>query len=220
MSNPAEEYALALTRDQVTPRQKDVVKAIARYWTLRHRSANISLETLCEDLLMDRRNLRRMLKKLDWCIEYLPGGGQHNHSHFRLRAVDVEKVTEIDHERGSNGGSTGVILPTAIRKDLNLSQNQNPPDPPFSKGGTADAVPTKKLVTVRQVRELREQITLAQRHGLPLLAAIEEACKRMLFPLNAAVELFAASGHEERSEELRTLIEEDPCRRPPRKATA
>jgi hypothetical protein len=163
-------------------------------------------------------------------LEFLRNDGWHvsGNSVTRIRSLDLEAIFRaaahgqnrpisahgqnreagrIELQHGQNSSGT--------RPPLDLPKKQPPPAPLFSKGGSN----LKRLLTLRQVRELRDQITLAQREGLPVLAAIEEACKRMLFPVEAAIELLAASGHQERSEELRTIVREDP-RKPPRSAIA
>jgi hypothetical protein len=197
------DYVLSLGPDRVTPPQKNALRAVAEYWSERWGTANVELQKLSEDLLRHPRHLRRVFGSLDHLLDYKPGLGSGNYSEFRF--------LELGHANGTQRGHKGDIPGTAIKEeDLNLVQN-HPPIPLSPKGGV------QKLITVRQVRELRRQIDEAERRdGLPRLAAIEQACRKMLFPLQAAVDLFDAAGHRETSEDLRTLIEENPRKRPRR----
>jgi hypothetical protein len=208
MSQRAIEYVLNLGSDRVTVAQKLVLLAIAEHHSDRHGTADVAIGDLGDDAIRSPRQLRRIFKKLEHLIEYRPGVGSGNYSQFRF----VELVT-----KGTERGHKGDICATAIRKDLNpvQNQNQNPPNPLSSKGGTFG----KRLITVRQVRELRNQIDAAEKDGLPRLAAIEQACRRMLFPVDAAIDIFEAAGHQETSKDLRTLVEENP-RKQPRKVSA
>jgi hypothetical protein len=200
------DYVLDLGSDRVTRVQKHILLTIARHVTARHGTANLALSELAAEVLLTERHLARVFAKLGEVIEYIPGLGSGNFSQFRF----VELSQTVTQRRPKDD-----ISGTAIKEEnLNQDQKQTPLDPPFSKGGTG-----KRLITVRQVRELRCQIDDAERDGFPRLAAIERACRKMLFPLDAAIELFAAAGHQETSEDLRTLIEEKP-RKPPGKASA
>jgi hypothetical protein len=147
MSEEAREHVLALTRDQVTPRQKHLLAAIAEYHNVRYGTANIDLATLCDDILMDRRNLRRMLASLSAFIDYLPGRGRGNYGQFRfVQLVHVvhqppahsapapaHVVHQVDEQRGLKGGNKRVIPTTAIRKE-NLKQKPDQDQPQRQHG--------------------------------------------------------------------------------------
>jgi hypothetical protein len=126
--------------------------AIAEYHNVRYGTANIDLATLCDDILMDRRNLRRMLGSLSAFIDYLPGRGRGNYGQFRF-------VHLIDDKGGSKGGNKRVISASAVKEEnLNLDQNQVPPTPLFSKGGR-----DSPKVTRRDIRRINELVTVLMR---------------------------------------------------------
>jgi hypothetical protein len=199
------DYVLDLGPDRVTPAQKTVLRGIAEYYVERYGLALVGLDQLSADLLRTRVHLARVFKSLRHLIDYKPGLGSGNFSQFRFIELESATASERQHK--------GNISDAAIKEEKQNPSQNDPPGPLSSKGGTFE-----KLITVRQVRELRAQIDDAERRGLPRLAAIELACGKMLFPLKAAIAIFAASGHQEISEDLRTLVEENPRKRPHRVA--
>jgi hypothetical protein len=61
---------------------------------------------------------------------------------------------------------------------------------------------------VRQLREFRDQVYRVhqERTDLSYIEGIQLACMLMLFPLEAAAEVFTASGDQETGQALRALI--------------
>jgi hypothetical protein len=183
--------------DEVTSVQKHVLLALARHHSERYGTANLSLEDFSAEVQKSKRQLGRIFKKLAHVLEYTPGVGSGNYSQFRF--LELEKATQRRHKAD--------ILDTAIRKDLNPDQKQKPPHPLSSKGGIVNS--NRKLITIRQIRELRALVDQYQDDGFPLLAAIEKTCKRMLFPLDAAIVVLEESGHVQTSADLKAIVLED-----------
>jgi len=129
MSDRAMDYVSNLGPERVTFAQKHVLLQIARHCSDRYGTANVALDTLCSDLSRTRGHLARVFKSLGHVLDYKPGRGSGNFSEFRFIELESERAAERLHK--------GSIFEIAIRKDLNPDQNQNPPCPPFSKGGTA-----------------------------------------------------------------------------------
>src|SRR5258706_9473356 len=142
MSQRAIDYVLNLGPERVTFAQKHVLLQIAHHCNDRYGTANVALDTLCAEIFRTRGHLARVFKNLDHIIEYRPGRGSGNFSEFRFIELEREKAAERPHK--------GSIFEIAIRKDLNPEQNQNPPSPPFSKGGTSAALSDRQLSRIRR----------------------------------------------------------------------
>ncbi len=193
MSERAVAYVLGLGRDEVTVTQKFVLRALAEHHSERYGTVNVSMECLCEETMLHRRHLAKIFKSLSDLIDYRPGVGRGNHCEFIFKKVP---------KRCQKGGISDIAI-----KEEDLKQEPkkepNPPNPLSSKGGIH--ISSSKLVTVRQVRQLRERILFEKSDGTPWLQAIESACRHLLFPLDAAIELFEQSGYEETPRDLRAL---------------
>src|SRR5438477_2812236 len=116
MSDAAREYARDLGPDRVTRREKEVVKAIAEYHQERYHSANVALETLCADILIDRRYLRRLIRRLEdlGILGYVPARGAGNYGCFYLPEFEenVVGIAEKRGKKGVNGGQKGGSVDT------------------------------------------------------------------------------------------------------------
>jgi hypothetical protein len=212
MSQQAIDYVRSLTRAQITPKEKSILRVIADKHNSTRGSANFAFTELAEETLTDERNLRRYLQGMGGLLEYTPGRGPGNFSSFRFKALDfsAKEGTCTPEKEGSKEGSKEGNFTPAIRKDLSqdLNQNLNPPYPPSSGDVLFDLPQMQKLLTVRQVRELRNRIGEDIKQGTPFLVAIERACQLMLFPRDLAVALFEAAGSIETARDLRVLITE------------
>lgn len=123
MSERALNYVRSLMREQVTAQQKNLLRIIADHHREQYGAAHVALDTLCDETLIERRNLRRMLHSLSSIVEYLPGAGRGNFGQFRFIALPVETPLETGVKRGLKGGGKGVFSAPAIRKK-NLDQDQ------------------------------------------------------------------------------------------------
>lgn len=187
MSQRAREYVRELTSTMVTGRQKALLMAIAEYHSERYGTANISLEALCSDTLIERRNMRKMFKALDSLLEYTPGRGQGNFGQFRFPQLPVED----ENERGLKGGNKGVIQTPAIRKDLNQDQIQTYPNPSLPGRESKQLRP----LTSRRIQTLNAEIyRLMQDPCRELADAVELACTELLIPSAQAWQVIQAAG--------------------------
>src|SRR5580658_4243820 len=159
----AQEYARDLGRDQVTVVEKRLIVAISDYYDPRYNAANIALSTLENDTLIDRRYIRRLLRKLAHLVDYRPAVGSGNFGRFHFPGLLVENdAIEMEGKgvkRGQKGGKKGVIDTPPIRKDLNLNPDQEPhPNPPFQGGD--------HFLTVRDRRRLNDEVYALMRQHL------------------------------------------------------
>lgn len=146
MSQRAKDYVDSLSRQQVTCSQKGVLRVIAEEHNERFDATYLDIATLEQVTLLSRRHLARVLKAVPEILEYQPGSGRGNFAVFRFPqmpgrlVVAVENAVDIaikDDKKVTKRCQKGDILGSAIRKDLNLDQNQeqNPPNPLSAKGG-------------------------------------------------------------------------------------
>ena len=84
-SQLAREYVESLGIDQVTRPQKRLLKSLAEHYSDRYEITPMDVEVLCNDLLVSRRHLRRMLGDVKKFIEYVPGAGPGNVGKFRFK---------------------------------------------------------------------------------------------------------------------------------------
>lgn len=190
MSQRAVDYVLGLGPDRVTFSQKAALVPIANAYSDRYESANVDLDSLCAALFRSRGHLARVYKSLDHIIEYKPGLGSGNFSQFRFIELDAEKAAERQHK--------GSIFEIAIRKDLNPNQNQNPPSPPFSKGGSSASLSDHELSLIRRrfnslVRNARRRPSEGLGSSGPTYEELaREACKLAVIDPDRAMPVIMA----------------------------
>jgi len=109
MSDQAIEYVRSLDRRQITWKQKSILKVIAEYHKCHQKGAHFSFKTLMDETFTDRSNLQKQLARLEDLnlIEYTPGCGQGNYSHFRFLALDFERQAQRRSKGGRKGGRKG-----------------------------------------------------------------------------------------------------------------
>jgi hypothetical protein len=93
MSERARDYINSLSREHVTFSQKHILRVIADHVSDRFGTANVSMDTLEDEILLDRRSIRRQLQRLSHIVEYSPGLGSGNFGCFRF--IGIELVTGI-----------------------------------------------------------------------------------------------------------------------------
>jgi len=107
VSERAKDYINSLSRDHVTTSEKNILRVIADHVSERSGTANVSMETLEEEILLDRRSIRRQLQRLGHIIEYTPGGGSGNFGCFRLLGIELVTRTERGHKGDRKGTERG-----------------------------------------------------------------------------------------------------------------
>ena len=206
MSADAIDYVRDLGRDRITKAEKALLFWIADAYSDRHNSANLALESLCDEVLLERRWVQRLIKRLvkKGILFHKPGRGAGNFSEFRLPEFESERAATIQEpptkkggqkvaETWSKGGQKVVVSTTAIRKDLNqdLKRDSSPLlVPPLSAGHS---------LTVRDRRRLNEEIWLLMDKDpkTSLEEALRIACARLLLPLEAAQKAAILAGLED-----------------------
>jgi hypothetical protein len=128
MSDQAIEYVRSLDRRQITWKQKSILKVIAEYHKCHQKGAHFSFKTLMDETFTDRSNLQKQLARLEDLnlIEYTPGCGQGNYSHFRFLALDFERQPKGGLKAVERAVERAVVFGPLIRKeDQNQKQSQN-----------------------------------------------------------------------------------------------
>ena len=121
ISQQAREYVVSLGRDQVTSRQKHVLMAIAENYSDRYGMTVMDLDSLCEYVLVGRRQIRRILQDLCGFVEYIPGRGSGNFGRFKLRGL----AAEGDIKGVQRGHKEDISDSPNKEEDLNLNPDQN-----------------------------------------------------------------------------------------------
>ena len=198
MSHIANDYVKKLFRDRVTRRQKLLLWSLADYHNTARRAAWPSLRTLSEESLMDVRECRRVLDELEAAglIQRIKGGsGPGDFNEYRLVELDgkdghmtplkqsVKDGQKDGRKDGSKDGREDGQNGRAIRKEreLELEREQNPPNPPFPKGG----------LTARQLKDLSKEMNQMASAAvgsefMSEAALLQRACQKLLIPYDLA----------------------------------
>lgn len=209
MSDLARNYVKQLPRSRVSPAQKKFLFFVADYHDVRTGCAWPGLDTIAEDIGITTRQVRNLLGECRelGVIDWIPGLGSGNLGRFvfrDLRARNEEGKGETKEEIKAEGSfpffqakeeGKEEIGYRAIRKEPGTN-NTNPPNPLFAKGGTEG---TELALTERQISRLRRAIQRVLREfersasahegsarGLTWKDAVLQACNEELLPFASA----------------------------------
>jgi hypothetical protein len=157
MSDRARAYVSELGPQEVTRTEKLVMAAIAEEYRDRYGSANLPAEDICEYAMISKRQLRRIMARLQskGLVKYTPGVGNGVYSSFVLMNLPIgpQEVTGIEVgknlEKGHKEDTKRTFRKPLIRKeDQNQNQIQNlkgfDSDVPPSSGGIFSPSSSKK----------------------------------------------------------------------------
>ena len=110
MSSEARDYVRDLGPERITSRQKALLFCIADAYSERYNGANLPLESLCDDLMLERRRVQRLIKLLveEGILLYKPGRGAGNFSEFRLPEFESQRAAAIEDPLAKIGGQKVV----------------------------------------------------------------------------------------------------------------